>query len=85
MPDAINYTEARNKLAATMDRVCDTHEPVIITRQKAKPVVMLSLEEYNSIMETVHLMRHRNNAERLIESMRQAEAGTVEPRELIEE
>ena len=85
MPDAINYTEARSKLAATMDKVCDTREPVIITRQKAQPVVMMSLEEYNSIMETTHLLRSRKNAERLHESIRQAEDGLAEPRELVGE
>lgn len=85
MPDAINYTEARNHLAAVMDKVCDEREAVIITRQKAKPVVIMSLEDYNGIMETAHLLRSRNNAERLRESIRQAEAGQTEQHELIEE
>lgn len=85
MPDAINYTEARNKLAATMDRVCDTREPVIITRQKAEPVIMMSLEEYNSIMESTHLLRSRNNADRLHESIEQARSGKAVERGLAEE
>lgn len=85
MPDAINYTEARNSLAATMDRVCESHEPMIITRQKARPVVMMSLEDYNSMLETAHLLRSRANADRLRESVRQAEAGLAEPHDLIDE
>ena len=52
MSQAITYSEARQNLAETMNRVCDHHEPVIITRQKSPSVVMMSLEDYNSIMET---------------------------------
>lgn len=84
MPNAINYTEARSTLSATMDQVCDSHEPVIITRQKARPVVMMSLDDYNAIMETAYLLRSRANAERLRESIRQAEAGQAEVHDLVE-
>lgn len=84
MPDAINYTDARKNLAATMDKVCETHEEVIITRQKAKSVVMMSLEDYNAIQETAYLLRDPRNATRLRESMRQAEQGDVEVRGLLE-
>ena len=52
MSQAITYTEARQNLAETMNRVCDHHEPVIITRQKSPSVVLMSLEDYNAIMET---------------------------------
>ena len=54
MSQAITYSEARQNLAETMNRVCDHHEPVIITRQKSPSVVMMSLEDYNSIMETAY-------------------------------
>ena len=57
MSQAITYSEARQNLAETMNRVCDHHEPVIITRQKSPSVVMMSLEDYNSIMETAYLLR----------------------------
>ena len=56
MSQAITYSEARQNLAETMNRVCDHHEPVIITRQKSPSVVMMSLEDYNSIMETAYLL-----------------------------
>ena len=59
MSQAITYSEARQNLAETMNRVCDHHEPVIITRQKSPSVVMMSLEDYNSIMETAYLLRSR--------------------------
>jgi antitoxin YefM len=84
MPEAINYTEARKKLAATMDKVVNDHETVIITRQKAEPVVMMSLAEYNAIQETAYLLKSPANAERLRESIKQAERGEAGERELID-
>lgn len=82
MPDAITYSEARQNLAATMAQVCDHHEPVIITRQKAPSVVMMSLEDYFSIMETAYLLRSPANAQRLRESLGTAHAAA--PHELAE-
>ncbi|MDD2967829.1 MAG: type II toxin-antitoxin system prevent-host-death family antitoxin [Desulfovibrionaceae bacterium] len=69
MPDAIAYSEARQNLAATMAQVCDHHEPVIITRQKAPSVVMMSLEDYSALMETAYLLRSPRNAQRLREAL----------------
>ena len=69
MPEAITYSDARQNLAATMDRVCDAHEPVIITRQKSQSVVMISLEDYSGLMETAHLLRSPANAQRLRDSL----------------
>jgi antitoxin YefM len=71
----ISYTTAREKLAQTMDRVCDDHEPVVITRQKQRSVVMLSLEDYDSLQETAYLLRSRVNARRLLAATQQLEAG----------
>jgi antitoxin YefM len=69
MPEAIAYSEARQNLAATMTQVCDHHEPVIITRQKAPSVVMMSLEDYSALMETAYLLRSPRNAQRLREAL----------------
>ena len=69
MPEAITYSDARQNLAATMDRVCDAHEPIIITRQKSMSVVMMSLDDYSGIMETAHLLRSPANAQRLREAL----------------
>ena len=74
---AITYTQARQNLAQTMSEVCDSHEPVIITRQKAPAVVMLSLEDYNSMKETAYLLSNKANAERLLKSIEDAESGKV--------
>ena len=54
--DAISYTAARANLAKTMEKVCNDHDPVIITRKRESPVVMLSLEDYQSMEETAYLV-----------------------------
>lgn len=82
--DAISYTAARSNLAKTMDEVCEDHSPVIITRNKAQSVVMLSLEDYESLQETAYLLRSPNNARRLLESIAELEQGGGQERELLE-
>ena len=70
----ITYTSAREKLAETMDQVCDDHQPVIITRQKQRSVVMLSLEDFESLNETAYLLRSPANARRLLAATGQLES-----------
>jgi antitoxin YefM len=74
----VSYTHLRQNLAAVMDEVCDSHSPVIVTRQHARSVVMVSLEEFESMQETLHLLRSPRNAERLLRSIARAEAGDLE-------
>lgn len=74
---AITYTAARENLAATMDKVCENHDPVIITRNRDQAVVMMSLEDFSSWEETLHLMRSPANATRLRESIQQYKKGKV--------
>ena len=66
---AITYTAARENLASTMDQVCADHDPVIITRNRDQAVVMLSLEDYESLQETSYLLRSPANARRLLSSI----------------
>ncbi len=73
--NAISYTMARENLAATMDRVCQDHNPVVITRNRKEAVVMMSLEDYSSWEETTYLMRSPANALRLLESIMEIEKG----------
>ena len=82
MLDAISYSEARKNLASLMDSVCDVSDVVVITRRKARPVVLMSLDEYNSIQETAHLLRSPANAERLLESIAELQQGKAVPRAL---
>lgn len=72
---AITYTAARENLASTMDKVCLDHDPVIITRNRDQAVVMLSLEDYESLQETAYLLRSPTNAKRLIASIESLNSG----------
>jgi len=74
---AITYTAARENLAATMTKVCENHDPVIITRNRDQSVVMMSLEDFSAWEETLHLMRSPANATRLRESIQQYKRGKV--------
>jgi antitoxin YefM len=82
--NAITYTAARENLAATMDRVCEDSEAVIITRNRDQSVVMLSLEDYKALEETAYLMRSPANARRLLASLQSMEKGRGKKRKLIE-
>ena len=82
--DAITYTHARSNLAKTMDKVCDDHTMVIITRKNQHAVVMISLEDYQALEEPAYLLRSPKNARRLLESVTQLESGGGTERELVE-
>ena len=82
--DAITYSTARAKLADTMDRVCDDHEPIIITRNGEQAVVMMSLDDFKALEETSYLLRSPKNARRLLESIARLEAGRGQVRSLTE-
>ena len=73
--DTITYTRARSDLAKTMEQVCDDHAPIIITRKNERPVVMMSLEDYQALQETAYLLRSPENARRLLESIAELESG----------
>jgi antitoxin YefM len=79
----ISYSAARENLAATMDQVCDDCEPVVITRQKQRSVVMLSLDDYESLAETACLLKSRANARRLLVATKQLESGKGKTRKIV--
>jgi antitoxin YefM len=81
---AISYTSARENLAKTMKKVCENHDPVIITRNKSESVVMLSLEDFESLQETYYLLKSPANAARLCESIDELANGKGKERELVE-
>ncbi len=80
--NAISYTAARENLASTMDKVCQDHTPVVITRNRDQAVVMLSLEDYESLEATAYLMRSPANARRLLESIHALESGKGKVRKI---
>ena len=73
--EAITYTAARQNLAKTMEKVCRDRCPVIVTRKTSNSVVIMSLEDYEALEETAHLLRSPENARRLMESISQLEKG----------
>ena len=78
----MTYTAARENLAETMDRVCDNHQPIIVTRQKQRSVVILSLEDYEALNETAYLLRSPANARRLLAATQQLESRKGKARKL---
>ncbi|MBL9193110.1 MAG: type II toxin-antitoxin system prevent-host-death family antitoxin [Opitutaceae bacterium] len=80
--NAITYTAARENLASTMDQVCRDRAPVIITRNRDQSVVMLSLEEFESLEATAHLLRSPVNAKRLLASIESLESGKGKSRKI---
>lgn len=82
--DTITYSEARSQLAKTMEKVCDDHAPLIITRKNARSVVMISLDDYEALEETAYLLRSPRNVRRLLESIAELESGGGTERDLLE-
>lgn len=81
---AANFTEFRTKLKQYLDDVEQNNEMLIIKRGCGNGAVLISLNEFNSILETVHLLRSKANADRLYESIRQMKSGNSFEKELIE-
>lgn len=80
----VNFSEARNKLKQVLDDVAQDADVTVITRRDAEDAVVMSLETYNSFMETVHLLKSPANAAHLIESIQQFQQGHVDTHELID-
>ncbi|QIC17644.1 type II toxin-antitoxin system prevent-host-death family antitoxin [Providencia vermicola] len=81
----ISFSEARNNLKSVLDRVVDDTDTTIITPRDSEDAGVMSLEYYNSLMETVYLLHSPANAEHLNKSIAQFKAGKVKKRELINE
>ena len=82
--DSISYTSARSNLAKTMERVCNDHAPIAITRKGEGAVVMISMADYQSLEETAYLLRSPKNVRRLIEAVAELEKGKGQERDLME-
>ncbi|WP_373484137.1 type II toxin-antitoxin system Phd/YefM family antitoxin [Acetobacterium sp.] len=76
---AINYTTMRNKMKSYFDKVTDDCETIIVTRKGEKNVVLISLDEYNNLIENAYITSNKAYYDRLIESKKQIEQGkTIE-------
>lgn len=81
----VSFTEARNSLKSVLDNVVNDADTTVITRRDADDAVVMSLDYYNSLMETVHLLRSPANAEHLNRSIAQYRKGKASPRELMDD
>ena len=81
----INFSEARNKLKSILDQVVNDADYTVITRRDAEDAVVMSLEQFNGLMETVHLLKSPANVAHLHKSIDQYRAGKAQERALIED
>lgn len=79
----VNYSEARNSLKAVLDGVAQDHDITIINRRDGADAVVMSLDHYQSVMETMHLMASPANAAKLAKAIAQDKAGKAKPRKLV--
>lgn len=82
--ESISYTAVRDQLAKTIQKVCEDHAPIAITRKGEVAVVMISMEDYQALEETAYLLRSPKNMRRLIQSVVELEEGQGSERELFE-
>ncbi len=81
----VNFSEARNSLKSVLDQVIDDADYTIITRRDAEDAVVMSLDTFNSLLETFHLLKYPANAEHLTKSIAQYRNGKTFEKELINE
>jgi len=83
--EAVSYSDLRKNLKSYLDHVYQDHDPLIVTRKNNENVVMISMEEYNSLIETNYLMANEANAKHLMKSINQVKTRKLHKKELIEE
>ena len=81
----VSFSEARSSLKSVLDQVVNDADCTVITRRDSEDAVVMSLDYYNSLMETVHLLKSPANAERLMKSIEQYKEGQAQQRELLDE
>jgi len=83
--DAVSYSDLRQNLKSFMDKVYYDHEPLIITRKNNENLILISIDEYNSLTETNYLLSNETNAEHLRKSIKQSQAGRLYKKELLKD
>ena len=81
--EVVNYTEFRKNLTKSLNKVNDDAEIVVVSRSKGKNVVVMALEEYNAIQETLHVIQSVSNRNRLDKAIEQMDKGQFESHTLI--
>jgi antitoxin YefM len=83
--EVINYSEFRKNIKEVLDKTVEDHEAVVISRGQNRDVVLLSLNDYNSWMETMYLMKSNRNYTRITAALARVEANNFQSFDLIEE
>jgi antitoxin YefM len=83
--DAVSYSDLRQNLKTYMDKVYGDHDPLIITRKNNENLVLISIDEYNSLMETNYLLSNEANAEHLKKYINQYSSGNAKERDIIKD
>ncbi len=81
--DALTYSYTRQHFADVMRQVNDDRVPVVVTSQRGKPVVIMSLDDFHSLEETSYLLRNPKGAKRLMEAVEELRSGGGEIKELM--
>ena len=81
----VSFSEARNSLKTVLDGVVNDADTTIITRRDAEDAVVMSLDYFNGLLETVHLLRSPANVKHLNKSIEQFKAGKAKPRKLMDD
>ena len=81
----VSFSEARNSLKSVLDGVVNDANTTVITRRDSEDAVVMSLDYYNNLMETVHLLRSPSNAEHLSRSIAQYQAGQATERSMVDD
>ena len=79
----VSFTEARNGLKSVLDNVVNDSDYTVITRRDAEDAVVMSMDHYNSLMETVHLLKSPANAAHLSKSIKQYQSGQAKERDIL--
>jgi antitoxin YefM len=83
--DAVSYSDLRQNLKSYMDKVYNDHDPLIITRKNNENLVLVSVDEYNSLIETNYLLSNEENAAHIKKSIDQYKSGKAKKRELLKD
>ena len=80
--NAISFSDLRNSMKMYMDLVFDNHEPIIVTRKNNENIVLLSIHDYNSIIETNYLLSSEQNKDHIISSLKKSRSGLMSKKDI---